>query len=201
ELIYRVLELLVLLLELNQFKILLGEMGEGQIASDGWPFVFVVPGQMTCLVASMTLDSARSCVMQGTFLTQGKASSIPTVFSWGGSLSPKGFMPSILLLAVIIVAVPIVVAVVLVVIDAIIRVIVIVGGVSSIIKLSFVIIGGKISSGQKKYQELSDVDNIGDGCRIVGGVIGACGGASEAKRSLVKSFEGSREVFPSEAGK
>nr|GEW74640.1 TraB domain-containing protein-like [Tanacetum cinerariifolium] len=64
ELIYWVLELLVLLLELNQFKILLGEMGEGQIASDGWPFVFVVPGQMTRLVASMTLDSARSCVMQ-----------------------------------------------------------------------------------------------------------------------------------------
>nr|GEW74804.1 hypothetical protein [Tanacetum cinerariifolium] len=35
----------------------------------------------------------------GAFLTQGKASSIPTVFSWSGSISPKGFMPSILLLA------------------------------------------------------------------------------------------------------
>nr|GEZ33142.1 hypothetical protein [Tanacetum cinerariifolium] len=55
------------------------------------------------------------------------------------------------------------------------------------------------------HEELSDGDNIGDGAKIVGGAIGACGGigkkASEAKRSLVKSFEGSREVFLSEAGK
>ncbi|GJT82919.1 hypothetical protein Tco_1057261 [Tanacetum coccineum] len=35
-----------------------------QVASSGWPFVSAVPGQMTHLVASMTLDSARSCVMQ-----------------------------------------------------------------------------------------------------------------------------------------
>ncbi|GKE20914.1 hypothetical protein Tco_1432426, partial [Tanacetum coccineum] len=47
-----------------------------------------VPGQMTHLVAILTLDSARSCVMQGEFLTQGKASSIPTVFSWGDNISP-----------------------------------------------------------------------------------------------------------------
>ncbi|GKF64918.1 hypothetical protein Tco_0188366, partial [Tanacetum coccineum] len=51
------------------------------VASSGWPFVSAVPGQMTHLVASLTLDSARSCVMQGAFLTQGKASSIPFVFS------------------------------------------------------------------------------------------------------------------------
>nr|GEV22765.1 hypothetical protein [Tanacetum cinerariifolium] len=66
-------------------------------------------------------------------------------------------------------------------------------------------LGGKISSGRKKSQELSDGDNIGDRSKIVGGAIGACGGigkkASAANRSLVKSFEGSREVFPSEAGK
>nr|GFB45269.1 hypothetical protein [Tanacetum cinerariifolium] len=171
ELICRVLELLVLLLELNGFGILLGELGEGQvvssviggilsieardmntkllsapelnntlarcwfrrnvpIASGGWPFVSAVPGQMTHLVASMTLDSARSCMMHGPFLTQGKAFSIHTVFSWGGNISPKGFLPSIQLLAVIIVAVAIVVTVVLVVVDAIIGVIVVVGGVS-----------------------------------------------------------------------
>ncbi|GJW12620.1 hypothetical protein Tco_1578447 [Tanacetum coccineum] len=88
ELICKVLGLLVPLLELNQFGILLGELEEGQVASSGWPFVSVVPGQMTHLVASLTLDSARSCVMQGAFLTQGKASSIPIVFSWGSSISP-----------------------------------------------------------------------------------------------------------------
>nr|GEW30019.1 hypothetical protein [Tanacetum cinerariifolium] len=66
-------------------------------------------------------------------------------------------------------------------------------------------LGGKISSGRKKSQEFTDGDNIGDEGKIVGGAIGACSGicekASEAKRSLVKSFEGLREVFPGEAGK
>ncbi|GJT91626.1 hypothetical protein Tco_1080471 [Tanacetum coccineum] len=76
----------------------------------------IVPGQMTHLVASSTLDSARPCIMQGAFLTQGKASSIPTVFSWGDSISPDGFLPSILLLLVIIVAVAIVIMVILVVV-------------------------------------------------------------------------------------
>nr|GEY73190.1 hypothetical protein [Tanacetum cinerariifolium] len=71
------------------------------------------PSQMTHLVASITLDSARSCVMQCAFLTQRTVSSIPTVLSWGGSIRPEGFRPSILLLTVIIVTVAIVVAVVL----------------------------------------------------------------------------------------
>ncbi|GKE87195.1 hypothetical protein Tco_1564670 [Tanacetum coccineum] len=62
-------------------------------------------------------------------------------FCWGGSIRPEGFLSSILLLAVIIVAVAIVVVVVLVVVDAIIGVVVVVSGVPSIIKLSFVIIG------------------------------------------------------------
>ncbi|GKE38466.1 hypothetical protein Tco_1461871 [Tanacetum coccineum] len=75
-----------------------------------------VPGLMTHLVASLTLDSERSCVMQGEFLTQGKASSIPTIFSCGDSISPDGFLPSIMLLLVIIVAVAIVVTVILVVV-------------------------------------------------------------------------------------
>ncbi|GKB63050.1 hypothetical protein Tco_0919236, partial [Tanacetum coccineum] len=61
------------------------------------------------------------------FLTQGKASSIPTVFSWGDSISLDGFLPSILLLLVNIVAVAIIVTVILVV--------VVVGKGSSIIKL------------------------------------------------------------------
>ncbi|GJY72635.1 hypothetical protein Tco_0476338 [Tanacetum coccineum] len=111
------------------------------IASSGWPFVFAVSGQMTHLVRGLTLDSARSCVMQSAFLSQGKASSIPTVFSWGGSISSESFPLSIMLLAVIIVAVAIVVTVILVVIDAIIGVVVVVSCVPSIIKLSFVIIG------------------------------------------------------------
>ncbi|GJR61709.1 hypothetical protein Tco_1503871 [Tanacetum coccineum] len=116
ELICKVLRLLVPLLELNRFGILLGEPEEGQFASSGWPFVSAVPGLVTYLVASLTLDSARSCVMQSALLTQGKASSIPTIFSWGSSISPDSFLPSILLLLVIIVAVVIVVTVILVVV-------------------------------------------------------------------------------------
>ncbi|GJU02664.1 hypothetical protein Tco_1113002 [Tanacetum coccineum] len=53
-----------------------------------------VLGQMTYLVASLTLDSARSYVMHGASFTQGMISSIPI----GGSISPEGFLPSILLL-------------------------------------------------------------------------------------------------------
>ncbi|GKD86505.1 hypothetical protein Tco_1357659 [Tanacetum coccineum] len=98
-----------------------------------WPLVLAVPGLMTHLVASLTLDSARSFVMQGASFKQRKASSIPIVFSWGGSISPNGFLPSILLLLVIIVAVVIVVVTVVLV--------VVVVESSSIIKLSFVIIG------------------------------------------------------------
>ncbi|GJV75145.1 hypothetical protein Tco_1506729, partial [Tanacetum coccineum] len=68
-------------------------------------------------------------ILVGTFLTQGKASSIPTVFSWGDSISPEDFLPSILLLLVIIVVVVIVVVMVILV--------VVVGGEdSSIIKHS-----------------------------------------------------------------
>nr|GEU52038.1 hypothetical protein [Tanacetum cinerariifolium] len=99
---------------------------------------------MTHLVASIILDTARSCVMQGVFLTQRMVSSILTVLSWGGSIRPEGFRPSILLLTVIIVAVAIVVVVVLVVVAAIIGIVAVVVGVPSIIKLSFVIIGGLV---------------------------------------------------------
>ncbi|GKF01263.1 hypothetical protein Tco_0028186 [Tanacetum coccineum] len=125
-------------------------------------FVSAVPVQMTDFVASLTLDSAKSCVMQGASCTQRKVSSlsfvfsipfafsIPFVLSWGGSISPDSCLSSILLLVVMVVI--IVVTVILVVVVAIIGVVivvtiigvvvvVIVNGVPSIIKLSFVIVG------------------------------------------------------------
>ncbi|GJZ64359.1 hypothetical protein Tco_0620780, partial [Tanacetum coccineum] len=128
ELIYRVLGLQVLFLELNRFGILLGEREEGQITSSGWPFVSIVLGQMAHLVASITLDSARSYVMQSAFLTQGTVSSIPIVFSWSDSIRLKGFLSSVLLWLVIIVAVVGVSVTVVVVVES-----------SLVIKLSFVI--------------------------------------------------------------
>nr|GFA49123.1 hypothetical protein [Tanacetum cinerariifolium] len=103
-----------------------------------------VPSQMTHLVASITLDSARSCVMQDAFLTQETISSIPIVLSWGGSIRPEGFRLSILLLTVIIAMVAIVVAVVLVIVDTIIGIVVVVFRAPSIIRLAFVITGGII---------------------------------------------------------
>ncbi|GJU45440.1 hypothetical protein Tco_1202706 [Tanacetum coccineum] len=84
--------------------------------------------QMAHLVASITLDSARSYVMQSAFLTQGTVSSIPIVFSWGGSISPEGFLSSVLLWLVIIVAVVGVGVTIVVVVES-----------SSVVKLSFVI--------------------------------------------------------------
>ncbi|GJY39392.1 hypothetical protein Tco_0425756 [Tanacetum coccineum] len=118
-----------------------------KVASCGWSFASAVPGQMTHLVASLTLDSANSCKMHGASCTQRKISmvvfSIPFVLSWGGSISSDSFLPSILLLVVIVVTVVIVV-VILVVVVAIVGVVVVVvvgSGVTSIIKLSFVIVG------------------------------------------------------------
>ncbi|GKE19595.1 hypothetical protein Tco_1427172 [Tanacetum coccineum] len=68
--------------------------------------------------------------------------SIPFVLSWGGSISSDSFLPSILLLVVIVVTVVIVVVILVVVVVAIVGVVVVVVGssVSSIIKLSFVIV-------------------------------------------------------------
>ncbi|GJT92534.1 hypothetical protein Tco_1081379 [Tanacetum coccineum] len=104
-----------------------------------------VLGQMTYPVASLTPDNARSYVMQVAPFTQGAIPSIPI----GGSISLEGFLSSILLLVVIIVMVLIVAVILVVVVIAIVGVvivivfigIVVVGGVSSIFKLSFVIIG------------------------------------------------------------
>ncbi|GKA97610.1 hypothetical protein Tco_0825504 [Tanacetum coccineum] len=86
------------------------------VASSGWSFVFAVLGLMIHLVAILTLDSARSCVMQGASFTQGKVFIIPTIFSWGVSISPDSFLSYILLLMVIIVAVVIVVVTVILVV-------------------------------------------------------------------------------------
>nr|GEW85190.1 hypothetical protein [Tanacetum cinerariifolium] len=174
------------------------------VVSSGWYFVSAVLGQMTYLVADLTLDSA----------------------SWGGSISSDSFLPSILLLGIIIVTVVIVVVILIVIVVAIVRVVIVVaiirvvvifGGVSSILKLSFVIIG------EKKFQE-SDSDNT-EGT-TVGEAIGACSRGisnslvasyacmtsiygssckgektSVSKRYLVKSFEESGEVFLGEARK
>ncbi|GKC32996.1 hypothetical protein Tco_1040290, partial [Tanacetum coccineum] len=116
--------------------------------SDIWKQKFLAPtvsSLMAYFVAILTLDSIRSCVMQSTFPTKGMRSIISTV-----SISLEGFLASILLLMVIIVAavivmvirvVVVVVIVGVVIVVAIIGVIVVVGGVPFIIKLSFVIIG------------------------------------------------------------
>ncbi|GJZ60968.1 hypothetical protein Tco_0617105, partial [Tanacetum coccineum] len=69
------------------------------------------------------------------FLTQRTISSIPIVFSWGGSISPEGFLSFVLLWLVIIVVV-VGVGVTVVVIVA---VVVVVVESSLVVKLSFVI--------------------------------------------------------------
>ncbi|GJU24201.1 hypothetical protein Tco_1162822 [Tanacetum coccineum] len=107
-----------------------------KVVFSGWYFVSAVPSQMTYLVASLTFDNARSYMMQGAPFTQGTVSNIPI----GGSISPEGFLPSILLM-VIMVMVVIVVVILVVVVVAIFREVVVVGGVYSIIKLLFMIIG------------------------------------------------------------
>ncbi|GKF99250.1 hypothetical protein Tco_0298033 [Tanacetum coccineum] len=98
----------------------------------------IVSCLMAYFVAILTLNSARSCVMQNTLPTKGMRSIISTV-----SISLKDFLPSILLLMVIIVAVFIVtviwvvifvnVIVGVVIVVAIIGVVVGGGGVPSII--------------------------------------------------------------------
>ncbi|GJS57591.1 hypothetical protein Tco_0652375 [Tanacetum coccineum] len=76
--------------------------------------------------------------LKGIFFTQGTISSITI----GGSKSPEGFLLLVLLLVVIIVTVVIVAVILVVVVVAIIRVVIdVVGGVSSIFKLLFVIVG------------------------------------------------------------
>ncbi|GKB16365.1 hypothetical protein Tco_0850288 [Tanacetum coccineum] len=81
------------------------------VVSSSWSSA--VLGQMTYLVASSTLDSARTYVMQGAPFTQGTIPSIPI----GSSISPEGFLLLVLLLVVIIVTVVIVIVILIVVVD------------------------------------------------------------------------------------
>ncbi|GJU29065.1 hypothetical protein Tco_1172654 [Tanacetum coccineum] len=108
----------------------------GIITSSGWPFVSAFLSQMAHIVSNITLNSARFCVMQSAFLTQRTVSSISIIFSWGGSISPEGFLSSVLLWLVIIVAV---VGVGVTIVVVIIVAVVVVVKSSSVIKLSFVI--------------------------------------------------------------
>ncbi|GJY57103.1 hypothetical protein Tco_0456218 [Tanacetum coccineum] len=84
-------------------------MSVGSDYFSGWPFWFLCSlVRWPTLIASITLNSLiyqGSFVMQSAFLIQRTVSSIPIVFSWGGSISPKGFLSSVLLWLVIIVAV------------------------------------------------------------------------------------------------
>nr|GEX05314.1 hypothetical protein [Tanacetum cinerariifolium] len=66
--------------------------------------------------------SARSYVMQGASFTQGIVSSIPI----GGSMSSRGFLPSILLLVVAMVAVVIVVVTVILVVIVVVKVVIVI---------------------------------------------------------------------------
>ncbi|GJV55233.1 hypothetical protein Tco_1456238 [Tanacetum coccineum] len=93
-----------------------------EVVSSDWSLVSAVLGQMTYPVASLTPDSARSYVMQGAPFTQGTIPSIPI----GGSISPEGFLSSILLLVVIIVTVLIVAVILVVVVIAIVGVVIVV---------------------------------------------------------------------------
>ncbi|GJV83826.1 hypothetical protein Tco_1523724 [Tanacetum coccineum] len=122
---------------------------DNKVVSSGWSFISAVLGQMTYPVASSTLDSARSYMMHGAPFIQGTVSSIPI----GGSVSPEGFLSSILLLVVIIVTVLIFAVILVVVVITIVGVVIVVvfigivivvGGVSSIFKLSFMIIGDPV---------------------------------------------------------
>nr|GEY17736.1 hypothetical protein [Tanacetum cinerariifolium] len=101
-----------------------------KINSSDWSFISTILGQMTYLVADSTLDSARSCVMQGVSCIQRKVSmvlfSTPFVLSWGGSIISDSFLPSILLLVVIIVTVVIVVVILIVFVVAIVGVVIVV---------------------------------------------------------------------------
>nr|GEZ40198.1 hypothetical protein [Tanacetum cinerariifolium] len=118
--------------------------------------------QMTYLIASLTLDSENSCVMQGASCTQRKVS----VVSFG-SISSDSFLSSILLLVVIMVTIVVVVVTVILVIVVIaivgvgivvviIGIVVVVGGVSFILKLLFVIIGWAYAFHQDKASSVRE---------------------------------------------
>nr|GEV25343.1 hypothetical protein [Tanacetum cinerariifolium] len=135
------------------------------IVSSGWSSVSTVLGQMTYPVTILTLDRARSYVMQGASFTHRIVSSIPI----GGSINPEGFLLPILLVVVIIVTVVIVVVIFIVIVVAIVRGVIVVAiirvvvviDVSSILKLSFVIIGWAYAFNQDKASSVRvPVENV-----------------------------------------
>ncbi|GJW58480.1 hypothetical protein Tco_0105211, partial [Tanacetum coccineum] len=90
----------------------------------------------------LTLDSARSYVMQGASFTQGTIPSIPI----GGSISSKGFLLPILLLVVIIVTVVIVAVILVVVVVVIVGVVIVVAIIRIVVVVMIigvvVVVGG-----------------------------------------------------------
>ncbi|GJS26373.1 hypothetical protein Tco_0486993 [Tanacetum coccineum] len=105
--------------------------------------LFLVLGQMTYPIASLTPDSARSYMMQGAPFTRGTIPSIPI----GGSISPEGFLSSILLLVVIIVTVLIIAVILVVVVIAIVGVVIVVVfiGIVVVVLWLFFFLSSKLS--------------------------------------------------------
>ncbi|GJS69866.1 hypothetical protein Tco_0702707 [Tanacetum coccineum] len=86
---------------------------------------------MAYFVTILTPDSARSCVMHCTLPTQGTRSIISTV-----SISPEGFLPSILLLVVIIVAM--VAVILVVVVGAVVGVVIVVAIIGVVVIVTII---------------------------------------------------------------
>ncbi|GJX29345.1 hypothetical protein Tco_0237424 [Tanacetum coccineum] len=122
----------------------------------------------------------------------------PCILCWADSISPKGFLSSILLWVVIMVAVVEIIRIITVV--AIIRIVVAVDGVIyNVVEKEdgewICFLSGSSSSGTKKYRgsNSSDGGNTGDGVKIAGEVIGS-GDEIEFSEEL-------KELLPNEAGK
>ncbi|GJR63984.1 hypothetical protein Tco_0010049 [Tanacetum coccineum] len=132
----RVLGLQVSLLELNRFGILLGEREEGQVS-------IVMGGIFSIEARDMDTKILSALELNNTLARYWFRRNIPvTTFwswhdNWGGSISPEGFLSSVLLWLVIILAVVSVGVTVVVVI--IVAVVVVVVESSFVVKLSFVI--------------------------------------------------------------
>ncbi|GJS91090.1 hypothetical protein Tco_0773726 [Tanacetum coccineum] len=129
-------------LRANRFEILLDEWEEGQ----AWQVT--VTGSRLLLVAGPLFLQFLSA-----FLIQGTVSSISIIFSWGGSINPEGFLSSILLWLVIILAV---VGVGVTVVVVIIVAVVVVVESSSVVKLSF----ARIDVGRDYLQLVRLLDNL-----------------------------------------
>ncbi|GJU12814.1 hypothetical protein Tco_1135210 [Tanacetum coccineum] len=94
----------------------------------------IVVGGLSALICIIPFLVGMGKYVKSAFLTQGTVSSISIIFSWGSSISPEGFLSSVLLWLVIIVAVVGVGVTVFVVI-----IVAVVVESSSVVKLSFVI--------------------------------------------------------------